>query len=117
MWMYPQILDFTKCDSLIIEYGIENPNSLVGISLNENADDLNCNTIGGEVKRCTVSKSHFAGKKNGYYFTKHNNHLGGKSTSYESPPVKVILYNSEGNNGNIISFILYNWLLLVLVML
>ena len=90
-WIYPEILDFTKSDSLIIEYGMENPTELIGISFNSNSPDLNCQTLGREVKRCIVSKSHFEGLKSGYYFTKHHNHLDGKSTSYEISPVKVIL--------------------------
>ena len=112
--MYPEIFDFTKNDSLIIEYGMEDPEKFVGITFNEEANDLTCQDIGREVKRCTVPKSHFKGKKSGYYFTKHSNHLNGKSYSYEAPPIKVILNDSK---GNIISFISYYWLLLILIMI
>ena len=115
-WVHPELLDFTKSDSLIIEYGMESPSSLTGITFNENARDLNCQTIGKHVKRCTVPKSHFEGLKSGYYFPKHNNHLGTKSTSYENPPVKVILDDSTKNIGNMNSFTLYHWLLLILIM-
>ena len=90
-YLYPEILDFTKKDILTVDYHIENPDSLKGITLNEDAEDLVCETLGREIKRCKVPKSHFNGKGSGYYFTKHTNHLDGKSFSYEAPPIKIIL--------------------------
>ena len=61
---------------------------------------------------------------------KHNNHLDGKSYSYDAPPVKVILNDSpepdptgkptdddSSSKGNIISFNSYYWLLLILIMI
>ena len=89
--VYPQVLDFTSQDSLTIEYNLENAKSLKGMTFNENAPDLECENINKNWKSCTVPKSHFEGLENGYYFTKHQNHLNGKSISYEAPPVKVIL--------------------------
>ena len=89
--LYPEVLDFTKKDLLIIEYIIEDPNYLTGITFNENEKDLVCQNVGREMKRCIVPKSHFKGKKSGYYFTKHQNHLNKKSSSYEALPIKVIL--------------------------
>jgi hypothetical protein len=91
MFLYPEILDFTKEDILTVDYVIENPNSLTGITLNEDAEDLICETLGRRTKRCKVPRSHFNGKESGYYFTKHANHLDGKSYSYEAPPIKIIL--------------------------
>ena len=90
-YLYPEILDFTKKDILTVDYHIENPDSLKGITLNEDAEDLVCETLGREIKRCKVPKSHFNGKGSGYYFTKYTNHLDGKSFSYEAPPIKIIL--------------------------
>lgn len=110
MMLTPEVLDFTEKDSLTIEYYIENPDSLTGITFNENEDDLVCETVGKGAKRCTVPKSHFKGKNNGYYFTKHQNHLSGKSFSYEAPPIKVILSNSS-SNSKFISFYLTSLLL------
>ena len=110
---YPNILDFTKSDSLSIEYALENPTSLVGLTFNENKEDLSCQTIGKFIKKCTVHKSHFDGKTNGYYFLKHKNHLNGKSTSYEGLPVKVVLNGSKFNKA---SFTLVYSLLLILIM-
>ena len=90
-FLYPEILDFTKEDILTVDYHIENPDSLTGITLNEDAEDLICEDLDREIKRCKVPKSHFNGKESGYYFTKHTNHLDGKSISYEAPPIKIIL--------------------------
>ena len=61
------------------------------MEFNENTEDLNCEIIGEEIKRCTVPKIHFIGKTSEYYFTKHTNHLGNKSTNYEGSLIKVIL--------------------------
>ena len=70
--------------------------------------DLNCEIIRKIFLRCTVPKSHFQGMKSGFYFTKHTNHLNGKSISYEGKPVKVILDQSpsptDSSKGNIIWF-------------
>ena len=124
--VYPEILDFTKSDSLTIEYAMENPTSLRGLTFNEKAADLSCQTIGREIKRCTVPKSHFEGKQSGYYFLKHENHLGGKSTCYEGIPIKVILDDSPSptsepsdeptDKSNMNSFILAYSLILILLM-
>jgi hypothetical protein len=91
IFIYPEILDFTKEDILTVDYVIENPDSLTGITFNEDAEDLICETLGRRIKRCEVPKSHFNGKESGYYFTKHTNLLDGKSFSYEAPPIKIIL--------------------------
>ena len=116
---YPEVLDFSNSDMLFVEYITENPDYLTGITFNENEEDLSCQTIGKKVKRCSVPKSHFKGKKTGYYYTKHDNHLNSKSIYYEIPPVKVIFDESpsptDSSKGNIISFSLYFWLLLIII--
>jgi len=89
--VYPEILDFTKEDVLTVDFIVGKKNLLTGITFNEEAEDLICETFDYVIKRCKVPKSHFNGKKSGYYFTKHSNHLNGKSTSYEAPPIKIIL--------------------------
>jgi len=96
-WVYPKVLNFTKSDSYIIEYNMEHPNDLKGITFNEKAGELNCETLGKDIKRCTVPKSHFEGLKDGLYFTKHTNHLNTKSISYEGHPIRVIMNTSKGN--------------------
>ena len=90
-FLYPEILDFTKEDILNVDYVIKHPDSLTGLTFNEDAEDLTCETLGKQLKRCKVPKSHFNGKESGYYFTKHSNFLDGKSFSYEAPPIKIIL--------------------------
>ena len=93
-FVFPEILDFTSNDSLIIEYMMEHPKDMNGITLNKNASDLECENK-GEIKRCVVPKSHFEGKESGYYYTMHQNHLNTKSISYEITPIKVILNKKE----------------------
>ena len=92
---YPQILNFTNQDSLTITY--------LGIFMNSDmqidqairfteADYLKC-----QIKReisileCIVPKSHFEGKKSGYYYTIYENDYNFKLTWYQIPPVQVIL--------------------------
>ena len=117
-YFYPLELDFTTKDSLIIEYNMRSPKGLTGITFNENKPDLECKTLGEEIKRCTVPKSHFKGKTIGYYATKHTNHLGGKSFNYEISSVKVIFNDDDMvSKGNINSFGLYYGLLLILIMI
>ena len=107
--IYPEILDFTKNDSLYMYYHAKFSSNLKGITFNKDNEDLSCEKRKNNFVRCNVTKNHFDGKKSGYYFTKHTNHLGGKSTYYESAPVKVILKES------FYSISLYYSLLLILV--
>ena len=115
MFFTPEVLDFTEKDSLTIEYYIRNPASLTGITFNEKKGDLACENLGQMAKRCSVPKSHFEGKNSGYYFTKHQNHLSGKSFSYEAPPVKVILSKSS-SSSKFISFYLTSLLLFLILL-
>ena len=100
---------------------VDDPGRLTGITLNEKEEDLNCEITQNMLLRCTVPKSHFKGMESGYYFTKHTNHLNGKSTSYEGIPIKVILDDSPSpNNGskrNIIWYSSYYWLLLIIIIM
>ena len=107
----PEILDFLKKDSLYIDYVSSNTDSLKGITFNKDKGDLSCEQIINGLLRCTVPKSHF--EKNGYYFTKHTNHLNAKSVYYETSPVKVIL---NENKGSYYSNSLYYYLLLILIL-
>ena len=116
IWVYPEILDFTKKDTWTIEfYEYGNIN---GFSFNEDAQDLSCESYNTVIK-CIVPKSHFEGKKTGFYFTKHRDESGGKSISYEIPPIKVILSKSDSDLiGHKISFyFIYSFILLVLLLL
>ena len=107
-WYYPQVLDFTKnTGNISILYNIETPNSLNGLTYNENEKDLVCEKIGKHMKKCEISKEHFKGKENGYYFIKHTNHLGKKTTSYEVPPIKVVLSSTFISSYLIYSLVLF----------
>ncbi len=100
---------------MTIEYYSENADCLNGMTFNENAPDLECENINKHWKRCTVPKSHFKGLENGYYFTKHQNHLNGKSISYEAPPVKVILSDSNSSTTLIIVLSVVGGIILILL--
>ena len=81
-------------DSLNIYYYVKDASSLNGITFNENSNDLECKNLDKNIKKCSVNKDHFVQNVNKYYFTKHTNHLNGKSNSYEAPPIKVIVKSS-----------------------
>ena len=91
---YPDILDFRKSESLTVFFFMKEANALDGITLNENSTDLECENVNKILKKCTVNKDHFFQNINQLYFSKHKNHLNGKSVSYEVPPIKVILETS-----------------------
>lgn len=97
--VFPNILDFTSQN--------ETNFSIVGY-INYNLDKLTLNLESENLKceanykyttiQCIVPKSHFQGKKSGYYYLYYTNFLGGKSLFYEVEAFKVIL------SGSIISF-------------
>lgn len=120
---YPEILDFSKSDTLYVYYANDDPNYFKGITFNETAGELTCEKLTNKLNRCTVPKSHFT--ESGYYYTKHTNHLNSKSTNYEVAPVQVILEGSDetdpddsGDNSMtyIYSIPIYYSLLLILIM-
>ena len=92
---YPKILDFTSQEEWNISfvgYMLKYP----GIRLNMDEEDLECEITGDDdLSYCLVSKSHFKGKKSGYYYIIHVNAFNEKVTFYEIPPIKVILNESE----------------------
>ena len=94
--VYPEILDFTKKDTLTIEYFTREPYLITGLTFNEKANYFPCQTS-GQILICNVIKSHFKGKKTGYYYTKQRNLNEGKSILYEIPPIKVILSGSDSS--------------------
>ena len=112
MHILPEMLDFTKNENLNVYYSAERVAKLKGITFNKDKGDLSCEIINGGLYRCNVPKTHF--DKNGYYITKHTNHLNTKSTFYESRPIKVVL--SVVSSANYYSISLYYLLLLILIM-
>ena len=106
-FVVPSVLNYTSTDSLKIEYYFnKKPNNIKGLTFNQNSSDLVCEQDGKKMT-CIVPMSHFEGK-DGYYFLMHQNHLNGKSYSYESPPIKVILPdpNAKKNTDNTLIIII-----------
>ena len=92
--VYPDSLNFTSQDNLIIKYQTDNPNKLNGIKLNKDSStDLQCIDKKG-YKECTVPQSHF--KESGDYYTYYTNSLGDKVISYEIPKIQIILKKEDG---------------------
>ena len=117
IWSYPRVLDFTKTSGpFYIKYEPKNgPTYLNGLTYNENEKDLDCK-IFDEILQCEVPKSHFNGKKNGYYYLKHTNNIAKKSIPYEISPIKVILEdNSKKSKGSSISLSINYLVLLILI--
>ena len=106
--LFPETLYFSSNSYLYIYYVSKEPEVLKGITFNKDKGDLNCDVIGRRLLKCKVPKSHF--DKDGYYFTKHTNHLDRKSVFYDSNPVKVIL------KGSFYTSYLYYSLLLIIIM-
>ena len=71
------------------------------IKLNPDGDDLNCINIEYSQK-CTVLKSHFAGKSNGYYYIHHKNNANEYTVDYDTFGFKVFLTSGRGSNSSII---------------
>ena len=104
--VYPDTLDFTSEDSLDLyinrDSGIDDRINF-NIRLNKDGSDLNC-VILEYGKKCTVPKSHFLGKKGGYYYIYHKDRLGNYLAYYENFGVKVILGGEDDtdNSGKIV---------------
>ena len=93
--VYPNSLNFTSNDKLILKYQVENPEKLTGVKLNPNSTtDLECINK-NNIKECTVPKTHFT--ESGSYYTYYDNSLGTKSISYEISKIDVNLKKEDGN--------------------
>ena len=97
-FVYPTELNFTKSNSYIINYRLENQDKFIGIKLNNKSEkELICNYREG-ITQCRVPKGHF--KESGYYYTYYKNNYGTSSIIYEIEKVKIILNNNiPDNNG------------------
>lgn len=93
-----------------------------GFRFNIDGEDLKCDMDSKRTQTCIVPKSHFKGKKSGFYFISHKNYLNSQSINYEAPPVKIIL-SDEGDNSNqnntftIILFIVGGIILVALIII
>ena len=87
-----------------------------GLTLFPESDDLNCEKTEVYIV-CNIPKNYFEGKKNGYYYVYHKNHLGTKSINYEAPPIKVILTSEEKNTSPYLKVNIFRNLLILLLIL
>ena len=87
---YPEELDFSSKDYLTIRYIINNSSLAKNMKLNPDSFILDCIDL-KEMKKCTVSPTHFGGKENGNYNTYHMNHYNAYSIYQDSSPINVIL--------------------------
>ena len=94
--IYPEVLDFSNQDNLYIYFG--NLDENLKIKLNPDGDYLNCINIEYNLK-CTVPKSHFDGKSNGYYYIHHKNNADKYTVDYDTFGFKVILTRGGGGDG------------------
>ena len=92
---YPIKLDFTKNDLIPIYFIMSKPENIRGIKLNPDSKELDCGHPDEIVKRCLVPKSHFDGKKNGYYYTYYLNGENKLNIFYDISPNLVILQKEE----------------------
>ena len=115
-WFIPEVLDFTKKDSLTVTFYAEHLQKLTAITFNENEKDLDCEDLGSSIRKCIVPKSHFKDKTNGYYFIKYQNHLNYKSIAYEVPPIKVVL-SSESNSHSYLNIRINSLFILLLFLI
>ena len=113
-YVFSEILDFSSTDSLTIEYYFDKQFTK-GLTYNKNSPDLKCERS-GKIQKCIVPKSHFEGKS-GYYFIMHENHLNGKSFSYEGQPIKVILNGSNNTNKTFIIIISIIGVIIILALI
>ena len=95
--IYPEQLNFTSQDS--ITFVVYSFFFSFKIFLNKDSSELKCIVDNNKyAASCIVPKSHFHGKKSGYYNILRLNHKGGKSIFYEINPIKVILNDIENNS-------------------
>ena len=97
-YFYPNILNFELKNSFEIDLIMLYPEKVNGITFNEDAEDLKCQNF-IEKKRCIVSKEHFKGKEDGYYYIKYNNLLfKSKFTSFMTNPMTIIVSKKENDS-------------------
>ena len=93
-FVYPMVLNYYLSNIIYININYYLDSSyyeVPDIILNSDSKKLNCYDINNKIKRCTVSKSHFDGKKEGYYPILYFNYLNNLTTVYQISPIQVIL--------------------------
>ena len=114
--IYPEILDYSKKDNqkivLIGDFTYWNHQS--ELYLFTNTTKLDCE-LNNEIVECSIPKSYFEGKENGYYYINQINHLGEINPIYEIPSLKVILSGGSDTTDN--SFIQVRLINLIIISL
>ena len=90
----PEVLDFTRSRSFVVEYFLSGAQFFQDIKLNPDSPSLTCEVNSNYYKRCIVDSTHFEGKETGYYYTYYKNHLNKSEIAYDAKPLKVILEKS-----------------------
>ena len=111
---YPEVLDFSKSDSIDAYFFMDEDHRLNNLTLNVDKGPLECIEI-DFIQKCKVPKSHFDGKE-GYYLIHRKNSRNEWSTHYESFGVKVT-FSGSGNSGTFSKFSLGLFALLYLLVL
>ena len=106
--VYPNILDFNKNKSYIIEYKVDHPERFNNITLNEkSSSELECINKKG-IKECIVPSNHFS--ESGNYYTYYNNSLGHKIVLYEISTININLESKENKedkpDNNLVAIII-----------
>ena len=109
-WVYPNILNFTEKNDILVEFGIEQPDLIKNIKLNEKDDNyIKCKNK-GSIKKCLINKNHFKEMHINFItnkiFTMHLNHLNQNTISYEIKPFSIILTRDGINFFNIIIYLI-----------
>ena len=86
--VYPESLNLTAEDDLIVRYIMKDPSKAKNLRLNPEGSILNCGDLIG-MKKCIVPDDHFTEINPGYYYTHHSNYLGDSSIYYEANPIYV----------------------------
>ena len=89
--VYQNYLNLTFEEYLTVDFIMDNPHLMKKIKLNPDSnDELKCDNLVG-MKRCYVPEEHFKGKKSGYYYLYHSNHLNEISIDLSADPIYVEL--------------------------
>ena len=119
--VYPEILDYTKKDNykIVLTGNFTYWDHQNELYLFTNATKLDCE-LNFLIVECSIPKSYFKGKENGYYYFNQINHAGEIIPIYELPPLKVILTEgSDTTNNPYIQIRLMNlmiiWLITILL--
>ena len=89
--VYPENLDFSKDESLIIRYIIPQPSLIKNIKIKKDSSNIECYNL-NEMKLCKVSFAHFRNEYiSGYYNTLCSNNEINFTIFYDSPKIYVNL--------------------------